>query len=106
MGCCLGVLLLAGAPRLALVLWWLSDPSRVVGTFTGWAATLGGWTTPAWIWPVAGFLLLPWTTIAYIFVAPGGITGLEWVILVVALLFDLSTHGGSGRAYQQRRSNA
>jgi hypothetical protein len=106
MGCCLGVLLLAGAPRIALVVWWLSDPSRVLATFAGWTATLGGLTTPGWIWPLAGFLLLPWTTIAYVFVAPGGLTTIKWVVLVIALLFDLSTHGGSGRVYQQRRSAA
>ncbi len=106
MGCCLGVLLLAGAPRFALVLWWFADPARVVGTFGGWTATLGGWMTPSWIWPALGFLLLPWTTVAFVFVAPGGITLLEWVILAIALLFDLSTHGGSGRAYQQRRSGS
>jgi hypothetical protein len=105
MGCCLGVLLLAGAPRLALAIWWFSDPARIVGTFTGWATTAGGVTGPAWIWPLAGLVLLPWTTIAYVFVSPGGITPVGWIILVIALLLDLSTHGGSGRAYQQRRAS-
>ena len=104
MGCCLGLLLLGGAPRLALLLWWVTDPARVVGTFGGWTATLGGLMTPSWIWPLAGFLLLPWTTIAYVFVSPGGLTTVKWVVLIIALLFDLSTHGGSGRVYQQSRS--
>jgi len=105
MGCCLGAILLAGAPRFALIVWWLTDPTRVVGAFTRWTATAGGVTAPTWIWPIAGFLLVPWTTVAYVFVAPGGISTLEWVILGIALLIDLSTHGGSGRAYQQRRSH-
>jgi hypothetical protein len=105
MGCCLGVLLLAGAPRLALALWWFLDPTRVVGTFAGWSTTVGTFTAPGWIWPLAGFLVLPWTTVAFVFVAPGGITTLEWVILVIAVLFDLGAHGGSGRAYQQRQSS-
>ena len=106
MGCCLGVLLLGGAPRIALVLWWFMDPARIYLAFRGWSAAVGGITAPQWIWPLVGLLLLPWTTVAYIFVAPGGITMLEWVVIVIALLLDLSAHGGSGRAYQQRRSSS
>lgn len=103
MGCCLGVLLLGGAPRLALALWWFMDPARIMAAFAGWSTTLGGLTAPLWVWPLAGLLLVPWTTIAYVFVSPGGITTLEWVVLGIALLLDLGAHGGGGRAYQQRR---
>jgi hypothetical protein len=103
MGCCLGVLLLGGAPRLALLVWWFMDPARILATFSGWATTLGTFTFPVWVWPLAGFLVLPWTTIAYVFVSPGGMTTIGWVVVGVGLLLDLSTHGGSGRAYQQRR---
>jgi len=106
MGCCLGVLLLAGAPRIALLLWWFTDPARVVGTFSGWATTLGSVTAPGWIWPLAGLVLLPWATVAYVFVAPGGLSTLEWVVLGIALIMDLSTHGGGGREYQKRRSTS
>jgi hypothetical protein len=106
MGCCLGVILLAGAPRVALALWWFVDPVRILGTFAHWSTTVGSFTAPGWIWPAAGLLLLPWTTIAYVFVAPGGISALEWVILGVALLLDLGTHTGSGRTYRQRRATA
>lgn len=106
MGCCLGVLLLAGAPRVALALWWFMDPARIDATFRGWSTTAGSITAPAWIWPLVGLLLLPWTTVAYVFVSPAGLTTLEWVIMVIALLMDLSTHGGSGRAYQQRKSSS
>lgn len=104
MGCCLGVLLLGGAPRIALLLWWFTDPARVDGVFRHWSTTFGTITAPLWIWPLVGLLLLPWTTVAYVFVSPGGISTLEWVVLAIALLLDLSTHGGSGRAYRQRRS--
>jgi len=105
MGCCLGVLLLGGAPRIALALWWFMDPARIMATFAGWTTTLGGLTAPLWAWPLAGLLLLPWTTIAYVFVGPGGLTTLDIVILVIAFLIDLSAHGGGGRVYQQRRSS-
>lgn len=104
MGCCLGVLLLGGAPRVALLLWWFVDPARVDATFRGWTAAVGSVTAPTWIWPLVGLLVVPWTTVAYIFVSPGGISGLDWIILLIALLLDLSTHGGSGRAYRQRRA--
>lgn len=103
MGCCLGVLLLAGAPRLGLIFWWFTDPGRIMAAFHGWSTTLGSFTAPLWIWPLAGFILVPWTTIAYVFVSPGGISPLEWVVIAIALLLDLSAHGGSSRAYQQRR---
>src|SRR5574340_1028891 len=103
MGCCLGALLLAGAPRLALALWWFLDPARVVGTFGGWATTVGNFTAPGWVWPLAGLLLLPWTTVAYVFVAPGGVPGLEWLIPALGLLLDLGPHGGGGQAYRRRR---
>ena len=103
MGCCLGVLLLAGAPRLALVVWWFSDPARIAGPFTGWSTTVGSITGPVWLWPALGLLLVPWTTIAYVFVSSGGLTTLEWVVIGIALLLDLGAHGGGGRVYRQRR---
>ncbi len=105
MGCCLGVLLLAGAPRLALFVWWLFDPARVTGTFD-WTLAVAGWTVPVWVWPLLGFLIVPWLTIAYVFVSPGGVGGLDWVVLFIALLLDFSTHGGGGREYHRRRSVA
>lgn len=88
------MLLLAGAPRIALLVWWFVDPSRVLGVFS------------SWLWPVLGFVLLPWTTIAYVFVAPGGIGGIDWVILILGILLDVSAHGGGGRAYSRRRAMA
>lgn len=104
MGCCLVVLLLVGLPRVALFLWWFMDPVRVNGTFSEWSTTVGSITGPDWTWPLIGLIFVPWTTIAYVFVSPGGLTTLEWVVLVVALLIDLGAHGGGGRAYSKRRS--
>jgi len=69
MGCCLGAVLLAGTPRLALALWWFFDPARVEGAFN-WTTVIGGWTVPAWLWAVLGFVFLPWVTVALVFVAP------------------------------------
>ncbi|MGV8084117.1 MAG: hypothetical protein AB2L09_10870 [Coriobacteriia bacterium] len=90
MGCCLFALVLAGAPRVALILWWFFDSARVVSPFT------------TWLWPLLGLILLPWLTLAYVWVAPGGIVGFDWVILAVGLLLDIGTHGGEYRARESR----
>jgi hypothetical protein len=86
MGCCLLAAVLAGAPRIAFLLWWFFDPARIQATFT------------SWIVPVIGFIFLPWTMLAYVLVAPGGVSGFEWAILLLGLLFDVGTHGGSARS--------
>jgi hypothetical protein len=90
MGCCLFAILLAGAPRLAFVIWWIIQPFRMQTTF------------PNFIWPLLGVIFLPWTTIMYVIVAPGGVTGFDWVWLVLAFAIDISTYGGNARARQQR----
>ena len=102
MGCCLGAVLLAGAPRLTLILWWFFDPARVAGTFS-WTLAPGSWTIPAWLWAVIGFVFLPWVTVALVFTSPGGIVGVDWAIVVIALLIDLGALG-SGREAQRRRT--
>lgn len=102
MGCCLGALLLAGAPRLALIVWWLFDPARVNGAF-GWETIIGGNVVPVWVWMVLGFVFLPWVTVAYIFVSPGGVVGAEWILMGIALLLDFGAFGGGGREYRRRR---
>jgi hypothetical protein len=98
MGCCLFAAIVIGAPRLGIFVWWFMDPTRWVATFGSQAGL------PYWIVPSLGFLFLPWLTLAYVFVAPGGLSVLDWVILALALLLDLASHGGGGRAYQQRRA--
>ncbi len=83
----LGVLV---GPRLAILLWWAFDTSRRSAAFDSF-----------W-WPLAGILLLPWTTLAYALVAPyGGVAGADWVWLVLAVLIDLASHAGSG-GYRSR----
>jgi hypothetical protein len=77
--CCL--LLVAGlvGPRFGIIVWYLFDSARVNAAFTGF------------IVPCLGFFILPWTTLAYIAVYPGGVTGLEFVILLVGFAFDIVT---------------
>ena len=93
---CLITLFLVLVSRIAILYWWLTDPQR----FTAAVKALNlpaSLNFPAWAWTLVGFLFLPWTTLAYLYVFPGGIVGYEWVILVLALFIDLFGHGGSYR---------
>lgn len=88
--CCFFTVLLFLGPRAAILVWWLVDQLRWQATFT------------TFIWPLLGFLFLPWTTLAYVFVAPGGVYGFDWLWLGIALLADLSTYGGGGYGNRNR----
>lgn len=86
--------MLAGAPRLALVLMWLFTDRLTVAFSSFWFG-------------VVGFVLLPFTTTFYVLaysVAEGGVTGFGWVFVVFGLLLDLGSYGG-GR-YSQQNSTA
>ncbi|MFH1736291.1 MAG: hypothetical protein ABH838_00165 [Actinomycetota bacterium] len=83
MGCCLFALVLAGAPRVATIFWWLVDPFRFAALFSNW------------VFPILGVLFIPWTTLAYVLVGRGpGVFG--WFILIFAFVLDISTYGGGG----------
>jgi hypothetical protein len=89
-GCaCLFALLAAGAPRLALVLMWLLTP-WVGRAFNG-----------SLIVPVLGFIFLPLTTVIYVLVSPGGLSGFDWLLLIVGLVIDLGSY--SSGAFGRRR---
>ncbi len=70
-------------PRAINVVWWLLDSER-------WASTFSGPLVP-----ILGILALPWTTLAYVLVAPGGLTGLEFIVVVIGLFVDIGTYGSS-----------
>ena len=86
---CLFFSLLLFGPRLVGLLWWLIDPVRWNLVFSGFLV------------PVLGILFLPWTTLMYVIVAPGGLVGFDYVWLGIALLIDITSYGG--RAYSRRR---
>jgi hypothetical protein len=69
-------------PRAINVVWWLIDPTR-------WASMF---SNP--IVPILGVLVLPWTTLAYVLVAHGGLTGVAFGAVVVGFLADVATYGG------------
>lgn len=88
-GMCLLILLLLLGPRAAIVVWWLVSPIQ-------WNLTFGGI-----LLPILGFLILPWTTLMYMLVAPGGVVGLDYLWLGLAFVVDLSSHAAG--AYSRRR---
>ncbi len=92
MGCLL-VLVALFLPRVAIVLIWL---------FTPWFAAAYDF----WVWPVLGFLFLPYTTLAYMagVLNSAGPMRPGWIILIViAVLVDIAHWGGSARARRYRR---
>jgi chromate transport protein ChrA len=85
-GCLVAILALI-SPRLALVVVWL---------FTD----LLGRAYDDWIVPVLGFVLLPWTTLAYAAMwssGRNGVDGIEWLVVALAVLLDLSSWGHGKR---------
>jgi len=90
---CILIVLSAFAPRLVLFLVWLFG---------------GGWITApfsTWIWPLLGFFLMPVTTLAYAFSwhQTGGNVGGGWIVLiVVAVLMDMSMLGGGANSMRDR----
>jgi len=98
--CCITSIFLVFGSRLAILIWWLVDPQRFVHGFQTSSVPFN-FGIPAWIITVAGALILPWTTLAYIFVYPGGITTTKLLIIGVAFLVDLASHG-SGYHHRHR----
>lgn len=93
--CCFFTLLLFLGPRIAGAFWWLIQPGR-------WSLAFN-----SFIWPLLGLIFLPWTTIMYVLVAPGGVTGLfEWGFLILALVIDIGAYGGGGYGNRNRIPSA
>ncbi len=89
--CCFFTALVLFGPRLAILIWWLINPARWAAAFTG-----------SFIWPLLGFLFLPWTTIMYVIVFPGGVVGFDWIWLGLGLLADISSYAGGGYGNRDR----
>ena len=94
--CCLTTLFLVLISRIGIIIWWLANPRLHDLAFKNWILP-GNLVFPAWLWTLAGAILLPWTTLAYLLLFQGGIVGYEWIVLGAALLIDLAGHGGSYR---------
>ncbi|OLC11144.1 MAG: hypothetical protein AUH39_00215 [Chloroflexi bacterium 13_1_40CM_67_9] len=84
--CCVLALLAFVGPRLVIFLLWVftNYMSRAFDTF---------------IWPFLGFILLPWTTIAFAIAQNefGGLSGLGLLIVALGFLGDIGVLGGGAR---------
>lgn len=79
--CCFITTLFLLGPRLAAIVWWLFWPIKWNLTFN----TI--------IWPILGIIFLPWTTLMYVGIFP--VVGFwDWLLLILAIIVDISTHGG------------
>lgn len=85
---CLFFATLLLGPRAAGIIWWLVSPGR-------WDLTFG-----TAVVPVLGILLAPWTTLAWVAVAPGGIGVPGSLLIALGLLLDVGSTGGG---YRSRR---
>jgi hypothetical protein len=88
--CCFFTTLVFLGPRAAILIWWLVNPVR-------WQATFS-----SFIWPLLGFLFVPWATLMYVLVAPGGVVGFDWIWLGLAVLADISMYAGGGYGNRDR----
>ena len=68
-------------PRFVLLVGWANDQA-------GWASVFG---SPVWL--LGGFLFFPWTTLIYGLVYQNGLSLLNIIFLVSALMVDLGTWG-------------
>lgn len=91
-GCCVVALVLFFGPRVALALIWL---------FTDWYAAFSS-TLVA----LLGFLLLPWTSLAWMYTYfhnDGALSGGYVLLIVLGAIADLSAVSGH-RQYQRWRT--
>lgn len=80
--CCVLSLLVFIGPRVAAIAWYFIDTAR-------WNAAFSNI-----LWPCLGVVFLPWTTIGYVLMSPGGVQGLQWAVVVLGLLADIGAFGG------------
>ncbi len=84
--CCVLALLAFLGPRLVIFLVWL---------FTNYLSR----AFDGFLLPLLGFLLLPWTTIAWAIAQNefGGASGFGLLVIVIGLLADIGVLGGGAR---------
>lgn len=82
--CCVFTVLVFIGPRAGALLWWLVQPVRWQTAFQGW------------FWPLVGLVFVPWMTMMYVLVFPGGVTGWDWLWMGLGLLADIAWWAGGG----------
>jgi hypothetical protein len=95
MPCCLLLLLAIIGPRFVLILLALFS-NYLQNAYTGL------------ILPILGFFFMPFTTLAYAWAIneTGEVSGLQLVVVVIAVLLDLGVIGGGGRKMRPPRARS
>jgi len=88
--CCLFTALFLLGPRAGVVIWWIMDPVRWDLAFS------------SWLWPVIGFFVAPWTTMTWVLVAPGGVNGIDWLWVGLAVVADIAMWSGGAWGNRDR----
>ena len=81
--CCLFTVLVFLGPRAGILVWWLLNPARWQLAFQNF------------LWPLLGFIFVPWTTMMYVLVFPGGVNGFDGLWLGLGLLADIGWWAGA-----------
>jgi hypothetical protein len=89
--CCAFLSLVLLGPRIFNAIWWVVRPGL-------WQAAFFNWPLIWWLWPILGIVVLPWTTMMYVLVSPGGVVGGDWIWVGLMLVADIVSYtGGAGR---------
>ena len=77
-------------PRIVLIILWFYDYTPRAFQTT--------------LWPVLGFIFMPFTTLAYAYAVNtnGSVTGGYLALVIFAALLDLGTIGGGGRRVKRK----
>ena len=86
--CCIFTTILLLGPRIGILVWYIFTPLYVNSAFD------------SFIWGFLGWLFLPWTTLMYIAIYPGGIIGFDWILLGLGIFADMATYFGGYRERQ------
>ena len=78
-------------PRLALLILWIARPALVGAAFN------------TFLLPLLGIIFLPFATLIYVVLyTPGiGLTGWEWIWVIIAALLDIGHWGASSTQRNQ-----
>jgi len=88
---CLSALLPAFS-RIMLLMYWISRPVAMDAVFH------------TFILPCLGFMFLPFTTLMFVWLSQGvgGVQGIDWLWLILAVLLDLGSIAGAAAANRDR----
>ncbi|MEA3337369.1 MAG: hypothetical protein U9R25_15835 [Chloroflexota bacterium] len=73
---------------MAIVLMWI---------FTDWVSR----AFDGFILPLLGLIFLPYATLFYIVVAPNGVNGFEWLLVIFGFFLDITSYAGGSFSGKQ-----